>query len=351
MAMLRLFVIISFMLISVAESNAQNIVNGDGTPFATKYCWENKNYPITGMPGGGSFTGCGVFEDNGTWYFNPAIASQATTIFPYQCFISYMVNNTTVNLPILVAKPVVVTPALQDTATCNGDFYLHATMAYAGDYDYTWLPSAVVSQPHSPNTTGHVDQTTTFVLMATDRASGCTGYDTMKVVHEPAPTLKVSNDTTIFPGDHAQLSVSGAKTYVWSPVQWLDDPFSVTPVATPHDATTYTVKGTDEYGCSATAQVHVSLFESMFLPNAFTPNGDGNNDKFKMVNIGYNRIQEFRVFNRWGQQLFYAVGNTDGWDGTFNGKPQESDTYYYILLIGMTDGSQKTLKGDVTLIR
>lgn len=93
------------------------------------------------------------------------------------------------------------------------------------------------------------------------------------------------------------------------------------------------------------------------VPNAFTPNGDGQNDFFNIVSQGTPgnlTITDFKVFNRWGQ-LIYDNGNPgQGWDGTFNDKPQPSEVYFYMISVSLFDGSPHSmspLRGDVTLLR
>ncbi|PZF73853.1 gliding motility-associated C-terminal domain-containing protein [Taibaiella soli] len=88
-----------------------------------------------------------------------------------------------------------------------------------------------------------------------------------------------------------------------------------------------------------------------FIPSAFTPNGDGKNDFFHVSNLSARRISEFRVFNRWGQEVFRTSGKDKGWDGTCNGVAQPVDVYYYIITVASFDGHSDTFKGDVTLVR
>ena len=91
----------------------------------------------------------------------------------------------------------------------------------------------------------------------------------------------------------------------------------------------------------------------IMIPNAFTPNGDGRNDIFKLVNTTNERLVDFRVFNRWGT-ILYRSGNEDvtqGWDGNYKGQPQPTGVYGYLIRIAYPDGNIETYKGTVTLIR
>jgi gliding motility-associated-like protein len=329
---------------------AQEIVNADGSFLTTEYCREDKDYGIAGQPAGGIFSGCGVFEQNGQWYFNPATATVGITAYPHLCSFSYAVNDTVVNVPVLIWKPVTLS-LIADSGTCDGDFSLLAQTLYAGDYDFSWTPAPVLTDPDSPFTKGHIQQTKTFVCIVTDQSNGCKGKDTVTVLKLPLPQLRVSNDTMLLQHTSAQLFATGAATYKWVPAQWLDNPEAATPVTSPADSVTYIVTGTNEYGCSASAQVHIRLAEGIYFPNAFSPNGDGLNDEFRIANFGYQDLKEFRIFNRWGQQVFFTMNGTKGWDGTFNNKPSEAGTYHYLIRLKLKDGIENTLKGDLTLIR
>jgi gliding motility-associated-like protein len=92
---------------------------------------------------------------------------------------------------------------------------------------------------------------------------------------------------------------------------------------------------------------------SLKIPNAFTPNGDGLNDVFKVINLTNERIVDFRVFNRWGTIVYRSIdsdGNA-GWDGNYKGQAQPTGVYGYLIRIAYPDGNIETYKGTVTLIR
>jgi len=86
------------------------------------------------------------------------------------------------------------------------------------------------------------------------------------------------------------------------------------------------------------------------MPNAFTPNSDDNNDLFGLVKSPNVVVSDFRIYNRWGKEVYTLSDNSDGWDGTIDGEPASADVYLYILEFEFS-GVQQVLKGDVTLIR
>ncbi|MDD5571658.1 MAG: PKD domain-containing protein, partial [Bacteroidales bacterium] len=119
---------------------------------------------------------------------------------------------------------------------------------------------------------------------------------------------------------------------------------------------TYTIKliTFNSAGCSDTITkiIFVSSEDFLKVPEAFSPNGDGLNDKFRIICSGVVLSIEFRIFNRWGEMVFETNDITMGWDGTFKGKPQEEGTYsYYILARMISSNVPKLLKGNVTLVR
>ena len=89
----------------------------------------------------------------------------------------------------------------------------------------------------------------------------------------------------------------------------------------------------------------------IMIPTAFTPNNDGHNDVFKMVNITDETLLEMRVFNRWGTVLFATNDIRKGWDGMYKGQEQPMAVYGYAIKIRYSDGTEEIYKGTVTLIR
>ncbi len=108
----------------------------------------------------------------------------------------------------------------------------------------------------------------------------------------------------------------------------------------------------DQYGCQATDSIYMNTQPCCIvaLPSAFTPNGDGLNDVFRPITTGHHELKVFRVVNRWGQTVFESNNEKLGWDGKFNGVPQDIDTYFWYLNFEC-DGKTVEEQGEVTLIR
>ncbi len=190
---------------------------------------------------------------------------------------------------------------------------------------------------------------------------GCLSYDTVTFNLAPPINLTLTPGNTTIPyGSTLQLQASTLAPnpiyFYWTPDNGtLNNPNINDPIATPVDSsTTYMVYAMNEYGCRDSTSVTVKLdYEGDCIPTAFTPNNDGLNDIFRLCNsMRFEKLVDFRVFNRWGQLVYVNTNDASkGWDVTFNGVPQYIGVYNYIIIISRTDGTNKIFKGDVTLIR
>jgi gliding motility-associated-like protein len=241
-----------------------------------------------------------------------------------------------------------------DTLVCNGaPTQLFVT---GGNNLYQWyqVGNGTLSCYTCPDPIATGLGITTYYAILLD-PNGCA--DTLDVTvdtHPPFNLFLHNGDTTIFLGDNIQLNATGAPFYYWNPTDYLTYSQSGNPQATPLEDITYTVTGVSLLqGCPQIDSFRVKVVpQQVFVPNAFSPNGDGNNDVFKVGTIrNMVNIPEFRVFNRWGQEMFYTTDVTKGWDGNYKGVKQDSGVYHYIIRVAYANGKTQFLKGDVTLIR
>ena len=162
-------------------------------------------------------------------------------------------------------------------------------------------------------------------------------------------------DTTIVKGESVAFYATGGVSYAWTPGIYLKGADGNAPVGYFADTGlfTYTVKITSAAGCTGSDTINVRVVDqpAFFLPTGFTPNGDGHNDIFRPICIGFKAIRFFRIYNRYGEQVFMTDNIEDGWDGTYNRKAADMGTYYWY--IGYVDryGKEGTMKGDVTLVK
>lgn len=221
---------------------------------------------------------------------------------------------------------------------------------------YSWAPMSGLSAYNVPNPMFSGVGDFTYTVTATDDSFGCPD-NAVVVIHSMPPLMlfNVTANATIGQGGSIQLNADGAFVYRWLPDDGtLDNANINNPVATPTDSVTvYTVYAMSVYGCKDTAQVIVKMDQTVtdVIPNAFSPNGDGLNDIFRMSNMRFQKLVDFRIFNRWGVEVFQTADRRKGWDGTYMGIPQDVGVYYYNIIVAHPDGQQKTYKGNFTLIR
>jgi gliding motility-associated-like protein len=191
---------------------------------------------------------------------------------------------------------------------------------------------------------------------------GCKDTTSETIVVNPPPSIKVNGDTVLMVGSGINIPMlysSGVVSYNWTPATNLSCTDCASPYANPQFTTTYQVTVTDSNDCSSSRYVTLITLcnnKNFFIPNTFSPNGDGVNDVFYPRGTGIDRIQAMRIFDRWGEPVFEkrffpANDPTSGWDGTYKGKPANSDTYIYMIDIICENATIITYKGNVTLIR
>ncbi|MEO6631898.1 MAG: gliding motility-associated C-terminal domain-containing protein, partial [Mucilaginibacter sp.] len=122
----------------------------------------------------------------------------------------------------------------------------------------------------------------------------------------------------------------------------------LTPNASPVSTTVYTLTVRSTDGCEGTASVKVTVLLDIKIPNTFTPNGDGVNDRWEIKNLIDYPDCTVKIFDRWGQQIYNSRGYYTAWDGTFNGKPVSFGTYYYVINL---NNNTPPLGGWVAIIR
>jgi len=163
------------------------------------------------------------------------------------------------------------------------------------------------------------------------------------------------NDTIIVKGESIIFNATGGSVYTWMPPSYLNNPQIPNPIGYYPDTTriSYIVHIASESGCEGddTINVWVVAQSAIFVPSAFSPNGDGKNDVLRPIGIGFRNINYFRVFNRWGQPVFYGTRFNEGWDGSYQGHTADIGTYYWVLSITDRFGNAQMLKGDSALIR
>ena len=138
-------------------------------------------------------------------------------------------------------------------------------------------------------------------------------------------------------------------THVWSPGTYMNDINELKPEVSPTTDIVYTLHAQSVYGCANQDQVSVKIVDGIYIPNSFTPNGDGKNDTWQIPFLDPSFEGEVSVFNRWGQLVYHASAAKVSWDGKFNGTLQAPGVYVYI--ITFKQGTINNMKGTLTLLR
>lgn len=257
--------------------------------------------------------------------------------------------------------------ASADTTICSGDRIILSAIGVGPNGRYEWSTGA-----SSALLPVKVDTTTLFVV-AFLYGDSCALYDTVRVTTVPAFTLAIASvpDTNqIDLGKSLQLFASVTPpqnldgfTFTWQEtiIDTKTLPFNtpnieVRPVSndTASAAIRYTLRAVSPQGCIRVAEkIFRLLFPLVRIPNAFTPNGDGDNDFFEMTVLeGSVQIERMQIFNRWGNLVFESTDPKARWDGTIDGQPAPSDVYLYRISWRRSDGAiMPVAVGDLTLLR
>ncbi len=184
-------------------------------------------------------------------------------------------------------------------------------------------------------------------------AAGCTGTTTGTVTVAPPVQAFAGNDTIAVAGVPHQLTGSGGVGYVWSPSGNLNNPFTATPLATITGDTRFYLQVTDFAGCIGRDTILLKVYNgpTYYVPNAFSPNGDGLNDIFRPIPVGISNTQFFRIFNRYGELVFQTNQWLKGWDGTYKGKQQPIGAYIWMIRGIDRNGKIVEMKGTVMMVQ
>jgi gliding motility-associated-like protein len=179
----------------------------------------------------------------------------------------------------------------------------------------------------------------------------------------PSPTVKrnvnvyktdahAGADTILAIDQPSLLNASGGDFYKWSPAEGLSADNISNPVVTLDHNQQYILTAYTEAGCATTDTLNIKVYKgpAIYVPSAFSPNGDGKNDRFQFIAVGMKSVQLFQVFNRYGQ-VVYSSPAIEGWDGRMAGRDMEPGTYVWMISGIDLNGAVHSKKGTVTLVR
>lgn len=168
---------------------------------------------------------------------------------------------------------------------------------------------------------------------------GCTADTVQTITILPKPVVSVAPTQSVLSGKTIQLKgSSNGVTHHWLPSLWLNDATSLTPLATPLNDITYTLVSVSADGCIDSASVQLRVLQSISIPNAFSPNGDGINDGWEIANLSRYPKPTVQVYDRWGRLVFQSTGYARAWKGTTNNNASlPVGVYYYVITPGETN--------------
>jgi len=240
-----------------------------------------------------------------------------------------------------------------DNTICFGN---SAQLSASGGSIYSWSPAAFLTATNIPNPVSVKPTDNVRYIVTVRDVLGCPKpvKDTVFLFVAKIKANAGPRDTSVVLDQPLQLGATGSINYSWTPATWLNNPLISNPVALPRNDIEYIVRVSNNAGCFDFDSIRVRVFNikpDLLVPNAFTPNNDGNNDVFKPILIGMKSLDVFMVYNRWGQMLYSGSGNDAAWDGTFAGRKQETATYvWYAEGVDYLNNKIKR-KGSVILIR
>ncbi len=249
-----------------------------------------------------------------------------------------------------------------DTTICYGD---KAQIKAYGGIQYQWTPAGSLDNPTIFNPIASPTVTTIYTVYVKENPCFDTTLNvTVTVI--PIPALQLPASLEIIAGTSVQLYANPTNgvtltSWAWTPA---DTTLTCTtcprPIATPNVTTTYSVNASTIEGCTGSGAITIKVLcdqaTQVFIPNTFTPNGDGLNDRFYLSGRGLTVIKHMAIYNRWGE-LVYEGNNIQpnnpgqGWDGTFRGEIVAPDVFMYVVEVECTAGELFKLKGDISIVR
>lgn len=296
--------------------NPQTVCAGDPVTLTayggTSYKWTGPNLPETTQ--NPVIINSAKLTDAGTY--------TVTAYNQYGCSSTASTTVTVNSLPVGTAAG--------GTILCAGT---PTQISASGGVAYSWSPGKTLSDSTIANPIATPLDTTVYKVKIYNQ-SGCYVTDSVTVNVEKQPIAKAGSNKAIFEGQSTRLNGREAYggSYYWTPDSALSDPNSLTPVANPANDTRYTLHVQSAYNCGDdTSSVFIKVYKKIVIPNTFSPNGDGVNDKWEIEALATYPDCLLQVFDRYGQQVYRSIGYNKPWDGKCNGKVLPTGTYYYMI--------------------
>jgi len=260
---------------------------------------------------------------------------------------------------ITVIQPTQITVS-GNTNICVGDT---ANLLVSGAAVYTWTPALTLSDSTVSNPLAFPTATTTYRVVGYDGYNCFTDTAFVTVGVGKYPTVSLGPDVTLASGTRfvlASVVTNGPiAQWMWTPTNDLSCTNCALPTATIKKDISYIVKAITAFGCSASDTIKIKVFcenSQLFIPNSFTPDGDGLNDVLMVRGTGIISVKYFRIFNRWGELIFertnFAPNSISfGWNGKIKGVVGPPDVFVYTAEVICENGTVYTYKGNTSIIK
>ncbi|HEX8514918.1 MAG TPA: gliding motility-associated C-terminal domain-containing protein, partial [Bacteroidia bacterium] len=317
-------------------SNSSAALNGSSSTPGVTYSWSGP-----GIVSGGN-TSSPVVNAQGTYTLtvtNPSNGCSAAA---------------SVNVASSVASPAVNAGTNQSMACSAAALTLNGSSTTPGA-TFSWTGPGIVSGANTASPS--VNTIGTYTLTVTNPTNGCTASASVTVSPSSPIIVNAGADAVLTLGSSVALEAGGASSYSWTPSTGLSCTNCAEPVATPTETTTYCVTGTDgsctDSDCiTITVEVPCVTNKELGVPNAFSPNNDGNNDEFCLQGWSACMTQfSILIYDRWGEKVFESSEADFCWDGRFRGKILDPGVFVYIIQARYTVGDNVTKKGNISIIR
>jgi gliding motility-associated-like protein len=231
----------------------------------------------------------------------------------------------------------------------------------SGGNVYQWTPSTYLSNPNIANPFVNAPNAGTYTYnLSVTNAAGCKSITTDAVIIKVLPKARIfaGYDTSIAINQPLQLNAVdldnlGFVDYTWTSSFGLNNVTIPNPIAIIDKDRTYTVTGTTTNGCKAVDDINIKVFAKadIYVPTAFTPNGDGNNDLLRPILVGIKELKYFSVYNRYGELIYKTSTPKAGWNGIYKAVQQNTATFVWMAEGVDYLGNVLFRKGTFTLVR
>ena len=315
-------------------------------------CSSTNSVNLSGTISGG--TSSGAWTTNGTGTFSPSNTSLGSNYIPSiadkNAGSVVLTISSTNNGACPAASAAVkifftalpVSNAGNDMSVCanNANVVLNGSIDHASSSIWkssgtgSFIPSASnLNATYIPGSADKINGAVTLSLFTTGNGPCPVASDAIVVKILAAPVLKAGDFTTLENKSVTLTPVvnSTGLQFSWAPGIYLSSDKICNPICTPAADIAYDLTVIDNKGCSSTGEISVKILKQIQIPNVFTPNADGINDKWQIKYLATYPGCTVDIYNRYGQPVYHSIGYNEPWDGTLNGNAVPAATYYYII--------------------